>query len=357
MAGALACIVTVQQAGADWHVWTLTETKRVLRDEPAGKGASVEIAAARNEWESFQILLRSDVAIRGVNVDPGDLRAPGGATFRAEDARLYRQHQLELTVGTYRNDGFKPGWYPDPLIPFRHPPTRKRLGEARFQAVPFDLPAAQTQGFWVDIYVPRDAKASEYRGTYRVTARSGKAVEIRVVLTVWDFTLPRISTLQTALGSPALQMRQYYRERARASKEKEPSDWAAVEAQCAELLTRHRINATPPAGSVVPVAQPDGTYRIPTEQVRSLREFADRYHVNAIRVPHPTSIVNDPLRERDKLHAWLKSWDRAAAELNQPHVVFYAYLRDEPNDEKAYKFVQEWGRAIREAKYTRSQVR
>jgi hypothetical protein len=352
----LFSIVAAGRAQADWRLWTLTQTKRVLRDDPPGTAASVKLQAARNEWESFQILLRSDVPVKAVNLEPGDLRrmpygitGPAGVIRCAENTRLYRQHQFELAVGTYRNDKFKPGWYPDPLIPFRHPLTRKALSQANLKAVPFDLPAGQTHGFWVDVYIPPDARPGRYRGTYRVTAEGGKAVEIPVTLTVWDFTLPRVSTLKTALGSPAGRMRSYYRERARAGKEKEPSGWAAVETQCAEMLTRHRINATPPAGSIVPVAQPDGSYRISPEQVRTLREFIDRYHVNAIMVPRPTGIVKDLELQREKLHAWLKSWDRAAAELNRPYVVFYTYLKDEPNDEEAYKYVQKWGRAIREA--------
>src|SRR5204863_92345 len=50
------------QASADWRVWTETETRHVLRDDPPGSGHTVRIAAARNEWESFQILVRSEVA-------------------------------------------------------------------------------------------------------------------------------------------------------------------------------------------------------------------------------------------------------------------------------------------------------
>ncbi len=346
--GALVCIVTLQTAGADWRVWTTTSTCRVLRDEPAGTGTSVKVSAARNEWESFQILVRTDAPVKGVVVRPGDLKGPEAAVLRAEDARLYRQHQLKLTAGTYRNDPFKPGWYPDPLIPFKHPQSREALGEARFDAVPFDLPAGQTHGFWVDVYVPAGAQPGQYRGTYRVVAQGGKVVDIPVTLTVWDFALPRVSTLQTALGSPAARMRSYYRQRAKEAKEKEPADWEVAETQCAELLTRHRINATPP-GPLVPVAQPDGSYSIPTEQVRRLREFIDRYHVNAIAVRSPVGVVKDPDKQRDKLGAWLKSWSNAAAKLDRPYVTFYIYLKDEPNDEEAYKFVQRWGRAIRQA--------
>jgi len=352
----ISFVVAADRAFADWQVWTVTETGRVLRDEPAGQGTSVNLAAARNEWESFQILVRSDQPVQGIHVEAADLAGPEGAVLRAAAARLFRQHQLHLTVGTDRNEGFKPGWYPDPLIPFSHPVTGQPLKGARLSAVSFDLPADETHGFWVDLYVPPDAKPGEYRGAYRVKAEGGKEVQIPVTLTVWDFALPRVSTLRTALGSPAERMRGYYRQRAKAGKEKEPSDWAAVETQCAEMLSQHRINATPGtdrrlvAGSLVPAAQDDGTFRIPAEQVRRFREFVDRYHVNALQTPNPTGVVKDPELERGRLNAWLASWDRAAAELDRPQVVFYTYLLDEPNDEEAYRFVQKWGPAIRAAK-------
>ncbi len=344
------CLFAWQTAGADWRVWTLTSTDRVLRDEPAGAGTSVSISAARNEWESFQILMRSDAPVKGITLEAGDLKGPEGAVLRGADARLYREHQLKLTAGTYRNKRFKPGYYPDPLIPFRHPTTGEALGRARFAAVPFDLPAGQSHGFWVDVYVPPKSRPGQYQGIYHLRAEGGLRVDIAVTLTVWDFALPRVSTLQTALGSPAARMRSYYRQRAKEGREKEPSDWDVPGTQCAEMLSRHRINATPPVGSLAPVAQGDGSYLIPREQIRKLREFVDRYHVNAVQVPRPTSVVKDPDKQRDKLVAWLKSWSDAAAKLGRPHVTFYIYLKDEPNDEEAYKFVQKWGRAIRRAK-------
>ncbi len=345
----LACALAANSAHADWQVWTKTETIRVLRDAPAEEGRPAAIAAARNEWESFQILVRSDAAVRGINVVAGDLRGPGGALIRGADARLFRQHQFLLDVPTYRNKSFKPGWYPDALIPFRHPLTRQPLGQARLKAVPFDLPANATHGFWVDVFVPADAKAGEYRCTYRVTAEGRAAVEIPVSLTVWDFALPRVPTLKTALGAPNQRLRGYYARRAKAGKEPAPTDWAAVDAQCWDLVSRHRINAYPDAALVRPVRQADGSWRIPPENIDKLRKFIDTYHVNAIRTDHPRRVVKDPDAEREKLRAWLKAFDVLAAELDRPNVVLYTYLKDEPNDEKAYAYVQKWGRAVKAA--------
>jgi hypothetical protein len=344
------CLITAAELQADLHVWTIQETRHVLRSEPPGSSLAVQLSAARNEWESFQILVRADDPVSTIRLIPSDLHGPHGAVLGISEARLYRQHQLRLDRGTYRNASFKPDWYPDPLLPFADPLTGRALAGARLQAVPFDLPAEQTHGFWVDLHVPEGTPAGEYHGTYRVTSASEGPVEVPVTLTVWGFDLPRVSTFQTAFGSPAQQLRGYYAERAKAGKETEPADWAAVDRQCAQLLSEHRLDATPPAAMLTPVRQSDGSFRIASGQVDGLRAFVDRYRVNALETPHPSSIIKDPERERDVLHAWLAAFDRAAAELKRPGVIFYTYLRDEPNTLEDYRYVQKWGRAVREAK-------
>ena len=349
---ALACLVLAASLaeGAGLTAWVVTHTRRALRADPPAETRGARLAAARGEWEGFQILVRSDQPVKGLRLLPADLVGPGGAALKAADARLYRQHQLHITKGTYRNENFRPGWYPDPLIPFRHPLTREPLRGGRFVAVPFDLPAGQTHGFFVDIHAPPGTPAGDYAGTYRLVAADGTSVEIPVKLTVWDFTLPEVPTLKTAFGSPARRMRGYYRERSRAGKEKEPTDWAAIEAQCAELLSRHRFNATPPPGAIAPQPQPDGSFRIPDDQIKAFKRFVQRYHVNAFCVPHPGGVVKDPEKERGRLEAWLHSWDAVAAALDRRDFVFYTYLKDEPNDEAAYRYVQKWGRAVRQAR-------
>jgi len=332
-------------AGLD--VWTVAETRHVLRSDLPGKESSVRLGAARNEWISFQVLIRSDAPVRGIGLEAGDLRGPSGAVLSRSGARLYRQHQLYLEIGTHRNDSFQPDWYPDPLIPFEHPVTGKKLEAGRFAAVPFDLPAGETHGFWVDIHVPSDAAAGDYRGVWRLAAGEGFSREVPVSLTVWGFALPKTPTLVTEFGSPRL--RDYYRQQAPSGGRPEPSDWDAVDAQCARLLSDHRFNATPPREVLTPKLQPDGSFEIPGDQVRALREFIDRYHVNAVQTPHPSSAVKDPEGERGKLRSWLGAFDRAAGELDRSHVLFYTYLRDEPNTIEDYRYVQKWGRAVREA--------
>jgi hypothetical protein len=310
----------------------------------------VRLAAARNEWESFQILVRSSTGVKGVRIEPGDLVGPDGRKLLAQDARLYRQHQLYLSKGTFRNANFRPGWYPDALIPFKHPITRQPLANARFTAVPFDLPPDETHGFWIDIYVPADAAAGDYVGKYQVAASDGRKREIPVTVHVWDFSLPRISTLRTAFGSPGYHLRLHYQRLAEKRRAVGPLDWPSIDRQCAEMLSRHRFNAVPPPGPEVPFARSDGTFHIPSEVISDFRQFVDQYHVNAFCIQHPRKVIRDPVAERDRLHAWLAAWDRAFEELDRPDVLLYTYLVDEPDDEEAYRYARRWGQAIREAR-------
>jgi hypothetical protein len=343
-------VATACAAQPSWNVWIVTQTRHVLRSEPPRAERAANVSAARNEWVSFQILMRSDTPMKGVRVQPEALNGPPGVTLAQTQARLYRQHQLRIEKGTDRNDGFRPDWYPDPLIPVYAAAPARKPESPRFVAMPFDLPAGETQGFWVDLFVPAGAATGEYHGTYRVTAEGANSIEIPVSLTVWDFTLPQTPTLVTEFGSPAERLRDYFRGRAEAGQESVPSDWAAVTDECNQLLSEHRFNATPPAELLSPRAQPDGSFKIPGELVSQLRRFVDRYHVNAIQTPHPDSVIKDPDEQRDRLRAWLAALDRAVKELDRPQVIFYAYLKDEPNTLEDYRYVQKWGRAIREAK-------
>ena len=191
------------------HVWTVARTEGVLRQTEPGKDRDVDLAACRREWESFQILVRSPGPVPGVRVEPGDLVGPGGHCLSAQQAEIYRQHQLHITIGTYRNTEFQPDWYPDALIPARLPSEAVRVDKARYTAMPFDLPAGETHGFWVDIYIPPGTPAGLYQGRYRLLAADGRQAEIPVRLKVWEFDLPRVSSLYTAFGSPGGSLRGY----------------------------------------------------------------------------------------------------------------------------------------------------
>jgi len=352
-AARVAYAATTSGAAASCRVWTTAEMVRILGDTPPQDALAVRISAARNEWESFQILLRSQEPISGIGVEAGDLVGPAAAVIPAAEARLYRQHLVEVrnsSAGRGRTWAFRPGWYADGLIPFEHPLTRRSLPPARYAAVPFDLPAEQTHGFWIDVYVPADARPGTYRGTYTVTYEGAALARIPVSLTVWDFELPRFASLRTEFGPTMIQLQRDYPRIA--GKPSASIGWPAVREQVRDLLKRHRINPQVPKElSRLPLGDGNGV-RFSRRQIDALREFIDRYNVNAVRVanlvPHASveKMVLTASREA-ALRARLAAYDEAYRQLNRPQVVFYAYFMDEPGSRATYRFVQSWGKAFK----------
>ncbi|MCL4843373.1 MAG: DUF4091 domain-containing protein [Bryobacteraceae bacterium] len=187
-------LATCQPVDAAPVVWTTSSLVRVPQTGPAGTQRNVLIQAARNEWESFQIVVQaSGEALSNVNVTVSDLRDAAGNIIPSASMQLYREHYVYVSQaspdwrGTNRPLGV--GWYPDALIPFRKRGSTTDLSGAALDAVPFNLNAGRNQPIWVDVYVPANAPPGNYKGTYVVSSSQG-AVSGNIDLTVWDFTLP-----------------------------------------------------------------------------------------------------------------------------------------------------------------------
>ena len=342
--------------GLHCRVWTTAQTMRARRDAMPTTDRSVTITAAGNEWESFQIFLRSETPVHEINLLAGDLKGPKGTAIPASLARLYRCHQVRLTqpsAGHQRFGTFTPGWYPDGLIPFKHPLTRKPLSDARYIAVPFDLPAGQTHGFWIDVYVPPNTAAGKYEGKYTVTAGGELLAEIPVQLTVYGFELPRVASLVTEFGLIRPRLVQYYprlQGRPSSSIDSDP-----ILLQTRDLLKRHRINSPVPRSLVKPKPHGKGGYRFTDEQIAGLRTFIDQYNLNAVRVLNPldhgaAAKVRLDEKSRKLLVAALAAYDDAYRRLDRPDVIFYWYILDEPSSAAMYRFIRSFGEATRETK-------
>jgi len=155
----------------------------------------VKLAAARNEWLGFQVLIGAKGEdLRNVTVALTDLTGPDGAKIRAGQCQLFRMWYTEVTepsrsfdwVGGFR--GFNGigvpslglGWYGDCLVPFHVP----------FWGGRFAVAKDRCQSVWVDIKTPKGLPAGQYAGRVTVTAERAEKVELNVELTVWDFDVP-----------------------------------------------------------------------------------------------------------------------------------------------------------------------
>ncbi len=183
-------------------VWTAPSLHRVGMSDAAGSGSEIKLSAARDEYQSFQIVANgASDGLSNVNVKISDLEGPGKAVIPRTSFTLYREKYVYVSSSSPNWGGSnKPkgaGWYPDGLIPFTDPETGKPLSGATLTAVPFNVKAGNNQPIWVDLLVPQDAKPGEYAGAYTVTSDQGEFTG-RISVTVWNFSLPTTPSLKSA---------------------------------------------------------------------------------------------------------------------------------------------------------------
>jgi len=183
-------------------VFTARSLDRVGMTDAVGPNKEVNVSAARDEYESFQIVVNGAAnGLSNVNVRVSDLEGPGGQIIPKTAFTLYREKYVHVNRSSPNwkgsNQPMSPGWYADGLIPFNDPATGKPLSGAQLTAVPFDLKATNNQPVWVDLLVPRTAAAGKYSGVYTVTSDQGTTTG-PISLTVWNFTMPKSPSLKSA---------------------------------------------------------------------------------------------------------------------------------------------------------------
>lgn len=175
--GALASLLALC-ASAQPAVWTCDPLVKVFREDTASQEpAALLIEAARGEFESAQLCLRSAEPLSGVHLAASDLRGEAGL-IPASAITWNPVGYVPLTKNTPGTPEAElccqaPRQVPDPLLP----------------PDPVDVAADSTQPLWITVRVPRDAAAGRYEGQVTVRWTGGEAA-VPVSLTVWPFELP-----------------------------------------------------------------------------------------------------------------------------------------------------------------------
>jgi hypothetical protein len=198
--------------------------------------ANASLSAARNEFESFQIVLTGPAS--HVTASVSALAGPGGASVAPGDVRLYREDVLDITcTGFTGTCGLSsdtpddvPGFWPDALVPA----VDEIYGEAR-NAFPFSVGAGQTRAIWVDVFVPPGTPGGDYSGSVLVTFDEAGTLAVPVSLHVWNFDLPSTSHLRSyfALSYGAIP----------AGHGVDPAtDWSQIRHAYSQLALDHRVS-------------------------------------------------------------------------------------------------------------------
>ena len=182
----IAALLTAPLAASAADVWVAGSTEKIRPDATARQTTEAKIAAARNEFEAFQVVVTGGA--KQVSARASALEGPG----KLDDVKLYREDLMDVQNASAVDGGL--GRWPDALVP----DVDDVVGEKR-NAFPGDVNAGESRAIWSEVRIPPDARAGIYKGEVVVSSSEGEA-KIPVTLTVWDFTLPATSSLRTHFG-------------------------------------------------------------------------------------------------------------------------------------------------------------
>jgi len=136
--------------------------------------STVELEAARNEYECFQIAVLPDIgkSLSNVSVSPQDLRSRDSKeVIPSRMIEIYRVGYVKTVPARYPS--LYTGPWPDYFLP----------------NAPLEISGTDLGLFWVEIKVPEETSPGDYRGELTVRADS-ETVSVQLNLHVYDFTLP-----------------------------------------------------------------------------------------------------------------------------------------------------------------------
>ncbi|MBR3220046.1 MAG: hypothetical protein IKF77_08995, partial [Thermoguttaceae bacterium] len=153
----------------------------------------IAIAAPRNDFEGFQIVVRPKEDLAALTAESSDLTGPNGALVSRENIKVRWGYCHR--VDTPSDETCARGWYVDALVPI----TVGRSGEI---GDPLTVAAGENQPIFITVYVPLGTLKGDYTGEVTLRARATQGADETLVrvpykLTVWDFNQPVKNRFET----------------------------------------------------------------------------------------------------------------------------------------------------------------
>jgi len=276
------------------YVTVISSMERLLQDDISAPGtASAEVFCAKNETESFQIIVtnKSYQTLPDIELYVSDWQGPSSS--KKPKITLFREHYVVIYKPSPRSAS-QPGWYPDALIPFVDPYTGDPITTGLYRANHQSIAPRKNQGYWIDVRVDSDVPAGTYTASILVTSSSRPVAEIPVTLKVWNFELPNQHALKTFFTK--LVDVSYYH-----SCSKDSSLYRIIEERYIRLLDEHGIKLRFSSVGY----WPDSTGKIIFSQAfrEGIKSFTEQYK------PFITIIAMEFSKEPDKAKEYLKSWE------------------------------------------------
>ncbi|MCQ2391773.1 MAG: DUF4091 domain-containing protein [Kiritimatiellae bacterium] len=214
-------------------LWRESTGRKVFRGRPLpmAKTSVFRLAAARNEAEAAQLVVRADRDLTDVRIAATELQT-GTACLAAEAVSIGRVGYLPIDFTMDKMGSC--GQWPDPIF--------------EQDNAAFPVKAEENQPFWIRVKPPKGAEAGVYRGKLKVEYAQGAAKstqEIPFEVEVYDFDFPDEITCQTAFG---LGVRKFVYPYHRLT---EKADKEVVAQKYLKMLGEHHISPYDPTPTTV----------------------------------------------------------------------------------------------------------
>ena len=316
-------------------VFVLSSLVKVMQDDITCEGnSSADISLAKNETQSFQII----IANKGESPIPKiDLAVSGwqnGSSMYSPTITLYREHYVK-TKQSSGNSHKKVGAYPDALIPLVDPYTGKEIVNAKYLARNQDVKAKTSQGYWIDVTVGSSVPAGTYSNTITVLSDKNILASIPVKLTVWDFELPAVPPLKSWFNLVP-EVSSYH------NVSKTSRAYSTIEKRYMMLLRQH--GAVPAYSAMPRVDSQTGAITFTPKYIQGLRDFINQIqplslYLNSCFIYKPTAPAKPT-----QLARYLSDWQKFVEQ--NPWIPEPYLLYDEPQTVEAYRQVIDYGKAI-----------
>jgi len=170
-------------------IWIESPLEKIFRTDAVESDGRIDAEArfslARNERESFQVILRppKDKDLAKVSLNISDLvNDETGAVIKAGNVRAYNVGYCPVRIPSFFEG--PTGDWPDPLQPFK----------------PCTVPGGRCTALWFTVYAPLDVPAGTYAGHLVLLLPQSDPIDLKIEATVYDFDLPVTPSLKTDFG-------------------------------------------------------------------------------------------------------------------------------------------------------------
>ncbi|MDO8339448.1 MAG: DUF6067 family protein [Candidatus Burarchaeum sp.] len=307
---------------------------------PSLLSSSASVKMAKNEGESFQIIINTNKAdLQNVQVSVSDFTGPGGVKIPGSDnLKFFYEKFVQITSATDSLGGT--GYYADAL-----PLLNK----------PFPIAKGKNQPIWVKVNVPAGAPAGDYTGTITVKTSNAGSKSILVSVHVWNFALPDKPPMTAVFGLGKASIKTAY-----------GLDEAQAEAKLDTYITYMLSNNVVPFGSGISHLAPTKslagsqvTVSFTAEQLAYLKKYISQYKANTWQFPIGTwmadeSFVSGLEKFGPEFNARFKQYIektaaayRAAGVWNDGN--YFTWIIDEPNTLAQTQEVNKWSALVASA--------